>query len=341
MATCGSEAATVPTLGVIDRPDMLRAIADEHRMQILRLTIAGPQTLTSLGAAMGQHPAWVRHHVKVLEAAGLVALVEERKTRNYTEKFYRATAVAFTLALTIRAEPGENRPLVALASDDFAFDLLANSSAESGERFATAVLGSLDSLIAVRQGLADIAGCHLIDFETGQYNVPYVRHVFPDRDIIVVTLANREQGLVVAPGNPLGLASFGDIAEKHGRFVNRNRGSGTRLLVDHTVVASGLTPADILGYEDEVRTHSEAAARIAAGLADAALGIEAAAAQYELSFVPLLQERYDLVMPVEIYESTAAAQLLEVLQRPEFRKRVARLSGYDVAAMGDEYRVAV
>ena len=329
------------TLRTIDSPEMLKAVADEHRLQILRLTMARPQTLSMLGGALEKHPAWVRHHVKVLEAAGLITLVEERKTRNYTEKFYGATAAAFTLSLTIRGEPGEDRPLVALASSVFAFELLADSSSESGQDFATAVLGSLDSLIAVRQGLADIAGCHLVDFETGQYNLPYVRHLFPDRDVVAVTLADREQGLIVASGNPLGLKSFSDIAEKRGRFVNRNRGSGTRLLVDHTVAVSGLSPVEILGYEDEVCTHTEAAERIARGSADVALGIEAAAAQFELSFVPLLQERYDLVMPVEVYDSPRTAHLLEVLQRPDFRKRVARLSGYDIAAMGDEYRVAV
>ena len=225
------------TLRAIDSPDMLRAVAEPHRLEILRRVMVSPQTLSSLGAALDKHPAWIRHHVKVLEAAGLVELVEERQTRNYIEKFYSATAAAFTLSLLIRPQAGEGGPIVALASHDFAFELLTDACAQSGQQVAAGVAGSLDSLIAVRQGLADIAGCHLIDFETGQYNVPYVRRVFPDRDIVLVTLAYREQGLIVASGNPLGLTSFSDIAEKQGRFVNRNRGSGTRLVIDHAAAA--------------------------------------------------------------------------------------------------------
>ena len=329
------------TLRAIDSPDMLRAVAEPHRLEILRRVMVSPQTLSSLGAALDKHPAWIRHHVKVLEAAGLVELVEERQTRNYIEKFYSATAAAFTLSLLIRPQAGEGGPIVALASHDFAFELLTDACAQSGQQVAAGVAGSLDSLIAVRQGLADIAGCHLIDFETGQYNVPYVRRVFPDRDIVLVTLAYREQGLIVASGNPLGLTSFSDIAEKQGRFVNRNRGSGTRLVIDHAAAACGLRPEDIVGYEVEVSTHTEAAERVAVGTADVALGIEAAAQRSGLTFVPILQERYDLVMTAELYDSGQAERLLDVLQRPEFRKRVARLGGYDPAAMGDEYRVAI
>ena len=195
-------------------------------MTILRLLLARQRTLSGLGEILGKHPAWVRHHVKVLEAAGLVHVAEERTTRNYTEKFYAATGAAFTVSMLVNPSPRQASSLVAMVSDDLAVELLADGRGP-GTKLITAVTGSLDGLIGVRQGLADIAGCHLLDSDTGQYNLPYVRHLFPDRDIRVVTVAHREQGMIVAPGNPLSLTSLADAVSAGARLANRNRGSGT------------------------------------------------------------------------------------------------------------------
>ena len=302
--------------------------------------MAHKETISSLGLALDRHPAWIRHHVKVLEAAGLVALVEERTTRNYTEKFYRACSPAFTVSMLLRPEPGTDRPVVALASHDFAMELLSDESA-SGPGLVTGVAGSLDSLIGVRQGLADIAGCHLLDSQTGEYNVPFARHLFPDRDVVVVTLAHREQGLIVTQGNPLGLTALADIAERHARFVNRNRGSGTRLWLDHHLAASGVPFTEIVGFDHEVTTHTEAAAAIAAGTADAAVGIRAAADQRGLGFVPLFRERYDLVIPKDVYETEDVERVLDRLHGKTFRHAVDNMTGYDAHSTGDEYRIAV
>lgn len=302
--------------------------------------MADKATISSLGSMVGKHPAWVRHHVKALEAAGLVALVEERTTANYTEKFYRACAPAFTISMLLRPEARGERPLVALASSDFALELLADQVAAE-THMVSAVAGSLDCLIGLRQGLADIAGCHLLDTETGQYNVPYARHMFPDRDVVVVTLAHREQGLIVAPGNPLRLGSMTDVAETGARFVNRNRGSGTRLWLERQLSHEGLDPLLIEGFELEVRTHSEAAARVRSGSADVAVGVRAAAKQAELGFVPLFSERYDLVMPTEIYQTEEVERVVGRLHGRPFQSAVAKLAGYDVHATGEEYRVAV
>jgi len=205
----------------------------------------------------------------------------------------------------------------------------------------TGVAGSLDCLIGVRQGLADIAGCHLLDAESGQYNLPYARHMFPDRDIAVVTLAHREQGLIVAQGNPLRLRTPEDIAERGARFVNRNRGSGTRLWVDRYLSQARIDGHVITGFEVEVATHSAAAARVASGRADAAIGVRAAADQAGLDFVPLFNERYDLVMSVEVYETDRVTRMLDRLHGQSFRSAVAGISGYDSHATGEEYRVAV
>lgn len=326
-------------LRALEGPDALRAIAEPHRLEILRRLLLGPQTISSLGAAMDRHPAWVRHHVKALETAGLVRMVEERTTRNFTEKFYVATAAAFTVSLLIRPGMGEESRLVALVSHDFAVELLA---AEPGDRvhLAAAVTGSLEGLMGVRQGLADIAGCHLLDSETGQYNLPYVRHIFPDRDIVVVTVAHREQGLIVAKGNPLKLRDISDIAEREARFVNRNRGSGTRLWLDREFAARAIVAESVTGYDEVVDTHTEAAARVASGDADVAVGVSVAAQRFGLEFVPLFRERYDLIMPSEVHDTEEVARLVDRMHGSPFRRAVAKLSGYDSSETGDETLVS-
>lgn len=324
----------------LDRPSALKALSDRNRLQVLRLLMARRETISSLGTLLERHPAWVRHHVKTLEAAGLVALVEEKTTRNYTEKYYRACASAMTVRMLLRPEAYGGRPIVAMASSDFAMELLAEES-ETGPGLVTGVSGSLDSLIGVRQGLADIAGCHLLDVESGEYNVPYAKHLFPDRDVVVVTLAHREQGLITAPGNPLALKALSDVAERRARFVNRNRGSGTRVWLDRQLAAQRLEPETIEGFDNEVNTHAAAAALIVRGEADAALGIRAAADRAGLGFVPLFTERYDLVIPADVYGTQEATRLLDRLHGRAFRTAVGGLCGYDSHATGNEYRVAV
>lgn len=308
-------------------------------MEILRLLLARPHTISSLGRAIDKHPAWVRHHVLALEAAGLVHLAEERTIRNYTEKIYRASAAAFTVSLLIRPDERERRSLVALVSHDLAVELLASDEMSAGG-LAAGVAGSLDSLIGVRQGLADIAGCHLLDTESGEYNLPYARHLFPDRDVMVVTLAHREQGLIVAPGNPLGISDFAGAIERGARLANRNRGSGTRMWIDRELHRIGADTATVLGYETVVDTHTDAAAMVARGDADVAVGIAAAAERYELGFVPLFHERYDLVMPDDIYRTEEVEKLVNVLHTKAFRSSVAGIRGYDAQAMGDEHRLS-
>jgi len=330
----------VEHLRSIDRLEAVRAVSEPHRLEILRLLLARPHTISSLGRELGRHPAWVRHHVQSLEAVGLVYLAEERVTRNFTEKYYRASAAAFTVSLLIRPDERERKSVVALVSHDLAVELLA-SSEERSFHLAAGVAGSLDSLIGVRQGLADVAGCHLLDAETGEYNVPYARHLFPDRDVMVVTLAHREQGLMVAKGNPMGIGSLADTAEKGARLANRNRGSGTRMWIDRELARAGIEPDVVPGFDRVVDTHTEAARLVAIGAADVAVGISGAAASFDLDFVPLFNERYDLVMPDEIYRTEEVAKLIDVLHTKAFRHSVAGIRGYDPRSMGDEYRLGI
>ena len=188
--------------------------------------------------------------------------------------------------------------------------------------------------MALSRGEAHLGGSHLLDEETGEYNFSYIRRYLKGRDIVVVTLAHRHQGLIVPTGNPKGIDSLGDLAGEDVAFVNRQRGSGTRMLLDYKLKRLGMSPEQIRGYEREEYTHLAVAAAVAAGSVDVGLGIHSAARALDVGFVPLLTERYDLVIPREFYESDMLQPLLSLIRGDEFRREVGALGGYDTAEMG-------
>jgi putative molybdopterin biosynthesis protein len=225
--------------------------------------------------------------------------------------------------------------IVALGSHDLTLDLLAQFLAERGARLTSANLGSLGGLIALSRGEAHLAGSHLLDPETGEFNLAYVDRYLPGRQVVLVGMVGREQGLIVEAANPKNVRGLEDLVRPQVRFINRQRGSGTRLLLDYHLQRLGLSPQSILGYDREEYTHLTVAAAVASGRVDCALGIRAAAEALGLGFVPLFRERYDLVIPREHFESARLAPLLEVLKLREFREAVVALPGYDVARMGE------
>jgi putative molybdopterin biosynthesis protein len=310
--------------------DTVRVLANEERLRLLRLLMRGPATLTQLGAVVGHHPAWVRHHVLSLEQAGLVELVETRPTKGYVEKFYCATARAYAVDFMVLPDDGERGLLVILGSDDMALDLLARKlrKNEAGPDVITMAMGSLEGLIALRHGAGHVAGCHLFDAETGDFNKAYARALFPGRALVLITLAHRQQGLIVPPGNPRGLRDLAGAVNAGARLVNRNRGSGTRVWLDRLLAGGGVDPVRVAGYENEVMTHGAAAQAVAEGAADVALGILPAATTYGLDFVPLVEERYDLVTPREHYESELLAPLFGLLNDDAFKREIDDLGGY-------------
>jgi putative molybdopterin biosynthesis protein len=192
-------------------------------------------------------------------------------------------------------------------------------------------VGSLDGLINLRQGICQISGAHLLA-ENGEYNLPFVRHLFPDRAIDLVTLAHRTQGLIVAPGNPLGIHSLADLSRAGLRFINRNPGSGTRLWLDTELKRLGLSPGEIEGYQRVAFTHTATARAVAAGQADAALGLQAAAHKFDLGFIPLFNERYDLIFPREFTEPLGI--LLDYVETSKFRQLLDSMTGYQSASTG-------
>lgn len=228
--------------------------------------------------------------------------------------------------------------IVAIGSHDLTLDLLAQflASRGDGRRLSSAHVGSLGGLVALRRGEAHLAGSHLLDPETGQYNISYVKRYVPGQEVMLVTLVGREQGWIVAPGNPMGLTQWADAANPDLKIVNRQRGAGTRVLLDYELGQLGIDPKTVRGYEREEYTHLAVAAAVASGTADAGLGIRAAARALQLDFVPLAHERYDLVIPEQHYENDLLRPLLELLHDQEFKAAVAAMPGYDVSSMGKQ-----
>src|SRR5215204_1893758 len=189
--------------------DRIKLLADSRRMDILRLLMAAPATLTLLARTLKQSPAWIRHHILALESADLIEVSEIRKTGKVTEKFYRARADALLLQEVIL--PKTKKPAVIFSGSH---DLALEGIAEHLKKYVILLslpVGSLDGLVNLRQGLCQISGSHLLDV-TGEYNTPFVRHLFPDREVEIVTLAYRTQGLILANGNPKKIKKISDIA---------------------------------------------------------------------------------------------------------------------------------
>lgn len=226
------------------------------------------------------------------------------------------------------------KTIVVLGSHDLTIDLMAQFLAERGARLSSANVGSVGGLIALRRGEAHLAGSHLLDPATGEFNLPYIVQYLPDVPVVVFGLVQREQGLIVAADNPKAIRSLEDLARGEITFVNRQRGAGTRLLLDHHLARLGISPEKVGGYRREEYTHLAVAVAVASGRADCGLGIRAAASALGLGFLPLFQERYDLVIPSAFVDSAVLHPLLALLEDPAFRKAVADLPGYDPAPMG-------
>lgn len=236
----------------------------------------------------------------------------------------------------LRSMDDIRKTVVAIGSHDLALDLVSNALARRtpGASLASANVGSLGGLLALARGEAHLAGSHLLDEQTGEYNISYVQQYLAGRGIVLVHLAGRVQGLIVPPGNPKGLASLADLARPDVLFVNRQRGSGTRVLLDYQLGLLGIPAGQLAGYEREEYTHLAVAADVASGAADVGLGILAAARALDLEFVPIFNEQYQLVIPREYYTSPILAPVLEIIRGREFQAEIDALGGYDVSEMG-------
>lgn len=225
---------------------------------------------------------------------------------------------------------------VVIGSHDMALDVLANHLRRKFPEasLSSANVGSLGGLSAIKRGECHCAGTHLLDEETGDYNVSYIQRLLGDRPVVLLNLVYRQQGLMVARGNPLHIKGLEDLAREGIRFINRQRGAGTRILLDFRLKQLAIDPDSIYGYNREEYTHMAVAAAVASGAADAGLGILAAANALDLDFVPVVEERYDLCIPGEYWDTPYVTRLLEVIATPEFRQQVEALGGYDLRDCG-------
>jgi molybdenum cofactor synthesis domain-containing protein len=226
--------------------------------------------------------------------------------------------------------------LVVLGSHDNTIDLLATLLHRHDHRLrlSSGHVGSLGGLMALAQGRAHLGGSHMLDPETNTYNVPFIQRYLIGLPLKLINLAWREQGLMVAPGNPKNIKTIHDLVRPGVRFINRQRGAGTRLLLDYLLKTAGLQADQVQGYEREEYTHMAVAVNVFSGTADVGLGILAAARALALDFIPLLPERYDLVVPEPTFADPRFQSLLTVIRSPEFQAAATALGGYDLKDCG-------
>ena len=236
----------------------------------------------------------------------------------------------------ISTSQGEKNVIRIVGSHDLALNILLDLLRQRVEGLQTDVThaGSLGGLIALQEERADLAGTHLLDEETGEYNYPYIKRILPGREIAVVNLSFRIQGLMYASRNPREIKGLDDLRRQDITFINRQKGSGTRVLLDLQLKRQGISPFEIKGYDVEFNTHLAVASHIAHGDADIGLGIEAAALSCGLGFMPMFRERYDLVIPMANYRSRRLAPMLEIIASDEFKKIVNGVGGYDTSQTG-------
>ncbi|QTL98898.1 molybdopterin biosynthesis protein [Iocasia frigidifontis] len=261
----------------------------------------------------------------LVEADGLVAISEFSEGLNSKEE-----VEVELLKDRVRAE----KTLLSAGSNDLTLDILKDELAGTGFDFITKSTGSLGGLTALKRRETHLAGTHLLDPETGEYNFSYLKNLFKNREIMLVNLVYREQGLMFRKDNSKKIQGFEDLAKEDLLFINRQRGAGTRVLLDYMLKEKGINPEQINGYDRIEYTHMTLAAAIASGGADTGLGILAAAQAFDLDFIPIAKERYDLAIPREYWEDERIQVLLKVLRSDEFKERVNKLSGYDTSKTG-------
>ena len=227
--------------------------------------------------------------------------------------------------------------LVVIGSHDPLLDELADMLhlEDPGLYMSSSHVGSMGGIMAIRRGEAHAAGCHLLDIADGRYNRSFIRKYFPKGGVRLVSCVGRQQGLMVAKGNPLNIQKFADIAREGVRYVNRQKGSGTRILTDYLCKQEGVDVSAVYGYDREELTHTSVAAQIVSGSADAGMGIYSAAKLYCLDFIPICIEEYDLIIPDHAWDTPMVQELLAILKSDAFRKKMLSLGGYTVDNPGE------
>jgi putative molybdopterin biosynthesis protein len=237
----------------------------------------------------------------------------------------------------LRPKAEVDATLVFIGSHDNILDLLANQLHRQRPfvRISSAHVGSMGGIMAIRRNEAHLAGCHLLDEKSGEYNIPFIKRLLPETPLQLINLCYREQGLIVAKGNPKAIHDFKDMIERNLTFINRQGGAGTRLLTDKLLADQGLDSSQLAGYSHEEYTHMSVAAAVASGSVDAGMGIRAAAVALDLDFVPIAEERYDLIVPKAFLADSKVERVLQLIEMSEpFHQKILALGGYDLRDAG-------
>ena len=245
--------------------------------------------------------------------------------------------------------PGERAPVILLkdreqiknnllliGSHDLSLDLIRNEISKRNYKFDLKLqtVGSMAGLTALRRRESQLAGAHLLDPETGEYNISYLKRFFKGQNLVTLNLVHREQGLYLKKGNPKNIKEISDLTEDNINYINRQRGAGTRVLFDYLLAQNDIETAQIAGYEKEEFTHIAAAAAVGRGSADAALGIRAAAEVMAVDFLPLAEEKYDLILREESLADPRIQNLIELLNQKEIKNKIEKLGGYQCRETG-------
>jgi molybdate-binding protein/DNA-binding transcriptional regulator YhcF (GntR family) len=275
---------------------------------------------------------------QIMQALSLGYSPEELDSvfRNQLSRWHEARRRPTNLSGQRTDNTDDKGTILIVGSHDLVLNMLVSAVKERnpGLNIEVSYAGSLGGLIAIQENRAHLAGIHLLDEETGEYNYPYVRHVLPGRAMAIVHLAYRVQGLMFAKTNPKQIQGIEDLKRGEITFINRQKGSGTRVLLDLQLRRLGILSGEIHGYDNELDTHVAVAASIAQGEADCGLGIQAAASSCDLGFIPLFRERYDLVIPEEHFRSVLLFPLINVVSSSEFRNIIGKVEGYDSSQTG-------
>jgi putative molybdopterin biosynthesis protein len=236
----------------------------------------------------------------------------------------------------LRSLSAIRRTIVIVGSHDNSLDVLANQlkSSHSELTLSSSHVGSMGGLMAIKRGVCHLAGIHLLDTEDGSYNISYLAKYLPNTAVKLVHLVQRDQGLIIGRGNPKEIKGIEDLGRKDLTFINRQVGSGTRILLDYKLEQLNIKASTIKGYQNEEFTHMAVAVSVLSGAADAGLGIYAAAKALNLEFIPVVTEQYDLVIPLEYFETAPLQILLEIINSRKFKQQVQALGGYSTKNTG-------
>ena len=315
----GLEAPETPTVEAVSTQKIGSPLGDDDYVRVALAEMDGRLQATPLGRGAGVITSLVR-------ADGLAHVPR------FHEGVDRGGALRVQL---LRSRREIKRSLMMMGSHDPMLDMLATHLLRrGGGRLMSVNVGSLGGLLALRRGEAHLAGTHLLDPETGEYNRTYVGRYLRDTSLRLVTFAHREQGLMLAAGNPLGIASVADL--RRARFINRQRGAGTRVLLDHLLAAHGIVAEEVAGYAHEEHTHLAVAAAVADGIGDCGMGLRGAAEALGLDFVGLAWERFDLAIPQRTMDMESMREMLDALRSAEFRGELGMQSGYRSDETGRE-----